>query len=129
MADKTPAELVSDYITLRDHKKKADAEFKASMERVNRGMEMLEGMLLAKLDELGADSLACDAGTVYKNTQHSATVNDRPLFKAWVEETDNWEAMDIKANKSVVRALLANGIEVPGVTFTSINTVGVRRAS
>jgi len=129
MIEKTPAQLVEDYITLRDHKKAADEQFKASMERVNRGMEMLEGMLLAKLEELGADSLACDAGTVYKNTQHSATVTDRPSFKEWAERTDNWEAIDIKANKAVIRELLKQGIEVPGVKFTSINTVGVRRAS
>lgn len=129
VADRPPAELVAIYIGLRDAKKAAEAEFKKSMERTNQGMEKLEGILLTKLEELGADSLACDAGTVYRNTQHSATVQDRAAFREWVESTGKWDAVDLKANKVAVRELLEAGEEVPGVKFTSVHTVGVRRAS
>lgn len=128
VADRPPAELVSIYIGLRDAKKAAEAEFKKSMERTNQGMEKLEGLLLMKLAELGADSLACPEGTVYRNTQHSATVQDRATFREWVETTGNWDVVDLKANKVAVRELLEAGTEVPGVKFTSVQTVGVRRA-
>ena len=128
VADRPPAELVAIYIGLRDAKKAAEAEFKKSMERTNQGMEKLEGILLQKLQELGADSLSCDSGTVYRNTQHSATVQDRQAFREWVESTGNWDAVDLKANKVAVRELLEAGAEVPGVKFTSVHTVGVRRA-
>jgi hypothetical protein len=128
MEGKTPAELVEMYIRLRDHKKAADAEFKKSMERVNTGMEKLEGILLSKLEELGADSIACSSGTVYRNTQHSATVADMAAFKAWLEETGEWEVADIRANKVAVRTMLEAGNEVPGVKFSSFNTVGIRRS-
>lgn len=128
VADRPPAELVAIYIGLRDAKKAAEAEFKKSMERTNQGMEKLEGILLQKLQELGADSLSCEQGTVYRNTQHSATVQDRAMFREWVESTGNWDAVDLKANKVAVRELLEAGNEVPGVKFTSVHTVGVRRA-
>lgn len=128
VSERPPAELVAIYIGLRDAKKAAEAEFKKSMERTNQGMEKLEGLLLIKLEELGADSLACPEGTVYRNTQHSATVQDRTVFREWVESTGNWDAVDLKANKVAVRELLEAGTEVPGVKFTSVHTVGVRRS-
>lgn len=125
--EKTPAELVAQYITLRDHKKAADAEFKKSMERVNLAMEKLEGQLLQALQDLGADSIACDAGTVYRNTQNSATVKDAKAFRDWVVNEGNWDVVDLRANKVAVQQLLEAGTEVPGVKFTSVHTVGVRR--
>lgn len=125
---KTPAELVEAYIKLRDKKEAAQAEFKKSLEATNQVMEMLEGVLLTKLQELGVDSLTAKGiGTVYRNTQYSATVQDRAEFREWVESTGNWEAVDLRANKVAVREMLNEGKEVPGVKFTATHTVGIRR--
>ena len=126
--ERTPAELVSAFVKLRDKKRQAEAEYKKSMEVVNKLLEQLEGILLQKLEEIGADSIACEAGTVYRNTQYSATVQDRETFREWVQSTDNWEAVDLRANKAVVRNILDAGEEVPGVKFSCILTVGVRRS-
>lgn len=126
---KTPAELVEAYIKLRDKKEAANAEFKKSLEATNQVMTMLEGLLLTKLEELGVDSLSAKGiGTVYRNTSDSATVQDRQMFREWVEATCNWEAVDLRANKTVVRDMLNKGEAVPGVKFTSTHTVGIRRA-
>jgi hypothetical protein len=124
----TPAQLVAAYVKLRDKKKAANEEFKKSMETTNKIMEQLEGILLEKLDELGADSLSSPEGTVYKNSENSATVQDAPTFREWIQRTDNWGAADLRANKKAVRELLEAGEEVPGVKFTTVFTVGVRRA-
>lgn len=124
----TPAEMVANYIRLRDYKKAADDEYKKSMEKVNSAMEKLEGQLLQHLDAAGAQSLACDKGTVYRNTQVSATVEDRNAFRDWVLQTENWEAVDLKANKTFVRQLAEDeGVVPPGVKYTQMHTVGVRR--
>jgi hypothetical protein len=125
---KTPAELVEAYIKLRDKKKAAQDEFKKSLETTNQIMEQLEGILLTMLETTGGDSFACPAGTVYRNTENSATVQDKPAFRAWVESTGNWDAVDLRANKVAVKQMLDAGEEVPGVKFTSIHTVGVRRS-
>jgi hypothetical protein len=126
---RTPAELAAAYIKLRDKKEAATAEFKKSMELTNQIMETLEGILLKKLEELGVDSLTTKGvGTVYRLTQDSCTVQDKPEFRAWVEETQNWDAVDLRANKIAMRELLSKGVEVPGVKFTSVHTVGIRRA-
>jgi len=126
---KTPAELVEAYIKLRDKKEAAQAEFKKSLEATNQVMSMLESVLLQKLEEMGIDSLtAKGVGTVYRNTQDSATVQDRKEFREWVEATGNWDAVDLRANKVAVREMLNAGEVIPGVKFTSTHTVGIRRA-
>lgn len=129
MSQLTPAERVAAYIRLRDYKKAAEEEFKNSLKRVIDAMEKLEGELLNDLNASGANSLSCDAGTVYKNTQLSATVENREAFREYVVKNNLWEAMDIKANKTFVKEFMEReGTPLPGVKVTQIATVGVRRS-
>lgn len=128
ISDKTPAELIEMYIAIRDRKKELDDAHKEKCAKINEGLEKLEGILLAKLQDLGVDSLtAKGVGTVYRNKQDSASVQDKSAFKQWLDETGNWDAADIKANKTAVREYLAGGVVVPGVAFNTTLTVGVRR--
>jgi hypothetical protein len=58
----------------------------------------------------------------------TATVKDRDAFFKFALQTRNLEVMDIKANKRVVKELQEkNGVAVPGVKFTEIISIGVRR--
>lgn len=130
MGTMTPAQKVAAYIKLRDFKKAADDEYKQSMQRTVDAMEKLEADLLDHLNQTGANSLACDDGTVYRNTQMSATVENREVFKDYCIQHDLWEAMDIRANKTFVREFMEkNGTPLPGVKVTTIATVGVRRSN
>lgn len=125
---KTPAELVEAYIKLRDKKEAAQEEFKKSLESTNQVMEMLEGILLQKLQELGVDSLSAKGvGTVYRNTKDSATVEDKQAFREYIEESGDLAVLDLKANKTVARDRANSGTPIPGVKFTSIISVGIRR--
>jgi hypothetical protein len=129
MTSMTPAQKVANYIRLRDHKKAATEEFNKSMERVTLAMEKLEAELLNDLNISGAKSLACPEGTVYRQVQLSATVENRDQFRDFVVSQNLWEAMDIKANKTFVREYMdTNGATVPGVKVTQIATVGIRRS-
>jgi spore coat protein CotF len=125
----TAAQKVSAYIKLRDFKKSAEDEFKKSLQRTNDAMDKLEAELLDELNKMGVNSLASDAGTVYKNTQLSATVENREVFKTYCEENDMWEAMDIKANKTFVKEMMEKTQTVPpGLKVTQLQTVGIRRS-
>lgn len=130
MSKLTPAQKVAAYIKLRDYKKAAEDEFKLSLQRTVDAMEKLEAEMLDHLNQTGANSLACDDGTVYKNTQMSATVENREAFKSYCVQNDLWEAMDIRANKTFVREFMEKtGTPFPGVKVTTIATVGVRRSN
>lgn len=124
----TPAQKVAAYIKLRDHIKQAKEEFEKSIEKPKLAMAKLEADLLDDLNNSGADSIAAKGiGTVYRNTQYSATVEDRDAFIKFVNEA-GWDAVDLKANKSFVREYVEEKGEIPpGVKFTQVATVGVRR--
>jgi hypothetical protein len=125
----TPAQKVAAYIKLRDFKKQAEDEFKKSLERPIAAMDKLEAELLDELTKMGVNSLSCDKGTVYKNTQLSATVIDREAFKGFCEMNDAWEAIDIKANKTFIKEYMEKTQEVPpGLKVTQLSTVGIRRS-
>lgn len=123
----TPREMVEAYIKLRDYKKKADDEFKKSMERVNKGMAVLESKLLAHLHETEANNVKTDDGTVYVITRTSAKVENPEEFLSFCRDSGLWEALDVRANKKFVEEHTAKAALVPGVKLTSMQTVGVRR--
>ena len=129
MRNLTPDQLIAYYVSIRDAKEKANEAFKKETERMNEALAKLEGILQEKLDELGLESFNSAAGTAYSKVRNSATVKDRDTFYQWCVDNDELGAIDIKANAKAVRELLDNGVDVPGVKFTSMRTIGVRRKS
>jgi len=128
MTTPTPAEKIAQYIKLRDYKKAAEDEFKKSLERVVEAMRKLEADLLEHLNQTGSDSLAAKGvGTVYRSKRESATVDDPLEFLAWVRDNEQWEALDIRANKTFVAELAEIGDLPPGVKFSIDQTINVRR--
>jgi hypothetical protein len=125
----TPAQKVAAYIKLRDHIKQAKEEFESSIEKPKLAMAKLEAELLDDLNKSGADSIAAKGvGTVYRNTQYSATVENREAFIEFVN-ANGWDAVDLKANKTFVREYITEkGAIPPGVKFTQVETVGIRRS-
>jgi hypothetical protein len=125
----SPAAATEMYIKLRDTKKEKDEEHKKSLVKLVAAMDRLEGALLEFLDASGGQNFASASGTVYKSVQLSTTVADKDAFMAFVKETDQYEALDIKANKTFVKDYLEENEEAPpGVKVSKINTVGVQRA-
>ena len=118
---------IEQYIQLRDYKTKADKEFKESMTRVNEAMKKLKGELMGALGASGLSSAQSPSGTVYLKSQSSATVKDREAFLRFVFSTKNLELLDVRANKTIVRELGAAGTAVPGVNYSEIIQIGVRR--
>jgi hypothetical protein len=124
----SPASATEMYIKLRDAKKVRDDAHKESMKKIVDAMGKLEGALLEFLNESGANSFASDSGTAFKTTHTSATVADKDAFMTFVRETAQWDALDVKANKTFVKEYMEENQEVPpGVKVSSISTVGVQR--
>lgn len=124
----TVEEMVDAYIRIRDHKEAASREFKEKMKRVDEAQKVLEAKLQEHLLTTGAEHVGTAAGTVYKITKNSTSVQDAEGFMQWVRDNDAWDALDVKANVTFVRDTLAAGTPIPGVKFSSFSTVGVRRS-
>ena len=122
------ADATAMYIKLRDTKKEMDEAHKKSTAKLVQAMDKLEGALLEFLDASGAQNLASPAGTVFKQVQTTATVADKEAFMGFVRETEQWDALDIKANKTFVKDYMDENKEVPpGVKVSQIACVGVQR--
>ena len=125
----SPAQATEMYIKLRDTKKEKDKAHKESLVKLVAAMDRLEGALLEFLDTNGVQNVASAAGTAYKSTELSATVENKEAFMAFVRETDQFDvALDIKCNKTFAKDYLEENEEPPpGVKVSKINTVGVQR--
>lgn len=125
----TPAEMVEEYIGLRDKRKAADDKYAEWLkENFTDRMDELENQLLTLLNSLGSDSISSKAGTVYKRISTSVTVADSREFKRHVIGTEAWDLIDWRANKTAVNDLVENGDPVPpGVNRSTFATVGIRK--
>lgn len=124
----TPGKATELYIKLRDTKKEKDDAHKESVKKLVLAMDRLEAGLLEYLNTSGANSIASDAGTAYKSEQVSASIEDKESFRQFVIETQQWEAIDWKANKSFVKDYMEENQESPpGLKVSRMSTVGVQR--
>ncbi len=124
----SPGKATETYIKLRDKKKEKDEAHKESLKPLVQMMDQIEAGLLEFINASGANSFASDSGTAYKSMQVSATIEDKTAFMSFVKETQQWEALDIKANKTFVAAYMEENEEVPpGVKVSQMQTIGVQR--
>lgn len=120
---------VGQYVKLRDLiKKKVDAHTE-EIKPLKETLEKLNSVMLAHLTQIGADSVATAAGTVSRTTKKSATIADMSAFWTYVVTQGDFDMVDKKANaKRVEEYIEANqGQLPPGVTFSQVDLVGVRR--
>jgi len=125
----TPAQMVAEYITLRDAKKNAEERFSEFMkENYGTRMEELELKLLDLLNKTGGDSLATPRGTVYKALKTSVTVADGREFRRHIIGEELWDLIEWRPAKTAINELVEGGDPLPpGLNRTVFKTVNIRR--
>jgi len=119
---------VGQYITLRDKIKDLDDQHKKSMEPYKDMLEQLGNMLLQHLQNVNAESIRSTAGTFFKTTKKTASLEDAEAFMRFVITTQSFDMLDRKANvKAIEDYLDTNKTLPPGVKFTQRVEVNVRR--
>jgi hypothetical protein len=119
---------VEQFVELRDEIKRIEDEQKKQLAPYKETLEQLNSVLLAHLNDVGADSVSSAAGTVYRKERKSASIADKTAFWAWVVANADWDLIDVKANATAVEEFAEkNGSLPPGVNFTAKHDVGVRR--
>lgn len=121
--------VVTAYIQLRDKKAAMKKEFDLATADINAQLETLENFIMEKTNELGVDSFKTAEGTAYRYETVSATVGDWDKTLAFIQETGAWNMLEKRVSKKFVEEYKeANGEIPPGVNFTSMYTIGVRRS-
>ena len=119
--------LVSDYITIRDKKAERVSEHKAELERFDRALKKIEGLLSNALGE--AESIKTSAGTCYRSTRSSATVKDRDALIEFIKTNDAWGLLPARVNDTVAAEYLeSTGTPPPGIMITRRSTINIRRS-
>jgi hypothetical protein len=120
---------IEKYIRLRDLIKQKDDAHKEVMKPFREALETLNGVMLKHLETIGGDSVKSAAGTVYKTTKTTASLEDPDAFMRHVIGSEAWELLDRKANATACKAFVEeNGVLPPGVKMTQVVQVGVRRS-
>lgn len=125
----TPAQLIDEYIALRDAKKQHDKQYE-ELSKLNwtDRMEEIEGLMLAQLNQLGADNLKTPVGTAYRNEKTSVTTSDPREFRRHVIGTEDWDLLEWRVSKVVVNDRVKSGEPVPpGINRSAWDSVGFRR--
>lgn len=115
--------LIETYVRLRDKKAELAAKHKAELEPVEAGMMKLESMLLALLDETGADKVSGPHGTAFTKVNTSVTVADWDAVVGYVQEHGAYDLLERRVAKT---AAMERG-DVPGLNVSQIKVVQIRR--
>lgn len=126
---KTPAELVEEYIQLRDQKNEAKEVFKTfCQENFEARMAEIQGTILDLFNRMGVDSMAGKSGTAYRQTAVSLTVGDMRDFRRHIISSQNWDLVDMRPNKPTIEELLERGEPIPpGLNRSATYVIGIRR--
>jgi hypothetical protein len=123
------AKRVEQFVKLRDLIKQKNDAHKLAMKPYKETLEQLNALLLAHLNNVNGNSVATDAGTVYRSEKKSASLADAQAFMDYVIKNNAWDLIDRKANVSAVEDFInANNTPPPGVNWSSTFVAGVRRA-
>jgi hypothetical protein len=129
LTDMKPADLVEEFIQLRDEKQQVEKGFEAEMQaRYTSRMEAIKVTLIDLLNKLGVDSIAGHTGTAFKTISTSVTTADAREFRRHVIGTEQWDLADWRPNKTVINDLVERGEPLPpGVNRTAFVNINVRR--
>lgn len=120
--------VVDQYVRLRDAIKAADDAHDEKTKPARQRLEQLNDELLVMLNASGQESAKTAHGTCYVTSRKSASVSDAAEFRRFVIGSEAWDLIDFRANASGVEGFIQdNQSPPPGVNFTVVNKVGVRR--
>jgi hypothetical protein len=128
MKSMNTSQLIETYLKLRDHKEKANTEFKKDMERVNQAMEKIENSLLKTLLDTGQTSTTSKGiGTAYIRRATNIKTEDRNALLKYALGERNLDLLDVRPNRTAVKEKIEKGESVPGVKITQTNLVSIKR--
>ena len=129
LTEMKPADLVEEFIRLRDEKQFVEKGFEAEVKtRYTDRMEAIKQTLLELLNKLGVDSIAGRSGTAFKSITTSVTVADAREFRRHVIGGEHWDYIDWRANKTAINDLVEAGEPLPpGINRSAFVQINVRR--
>lgn len=127
----TDEQIIAKYIDLRDRKAEFVRAHKDDLKlKFDDHLDILEGMMSARLAERGAKNTKTSAGTAYKTLNVKYKVADSSALLSFVRANEAWNLISIDTIKAEVEAYVeAHGhVLPPGVDATMIESTNFRKA-
>lgn len=116
-------QLIDYYVQLRDRKKELQAKHKEELEPIDAGLMKLEARMQEQMGELGVEKVGGDAGTVYTKVNTNVMVEDWQSVVDYVKDNDAFDLLE----KRVAKSAAIERADVPGLRFSNVKTIQVRR--
>lgn len=126
----TPAELIENYLKLRNKIEQIQSKHKDELEPYISLRQQLETALLDYLNKTNLQSVNGAGGTAYKLLSTSVTVKDWAKTLEYIRANDQWELLEARVSKTAVLEILEENKEtkksIPGVQVAQAFVVRVR---
>lgn len=119
---KLAGQLIRLYIKLREEKKDLEDKHRQELAPLNEKMRKIEAGLHKIMNDNDLTQLKTKGGTAYVNRGYSVSVQNKQEFLDWVKDNEEWDALDVRANKP---AVVEKG-GVPGVKINSFYKTNIR---
>ena len=125
-------ELVSAYIVLRDERAKLTSAYEEADAKLVKDMEQLEQAMLTVCNQIGADSIKTEHGTLMRRVNERYYCTDWDNFKNYVQENDAIDLLERRIHqgnfKLHMEEIKDDGLP-PGVNVMREYGITVRKAS
>lgn len=124
----TPADLIRQYIALRDKMEAATKAFEEAQKPYAQALATIEGVMAQHLLNNGLDNVKSEFGTAFKKTGTRVRVVDRNSFNEFVAQQGSldWFTNAVSKEK-IVEYVKENNCAPPGVDVTYITDVQFNR--
>ena len=124
--------IVETYLAIRDERDKLSREHDAKDKELANDLAEIEPVLLNSCNEISADSIKTEVGTIIKTTRESFVCGDWDNFKTFLKENDAIELLQQRIHQSNFKEFLSNREDEglpPGISSMREFKVTVRKPS
>jgi hypothetical protein len=123
-------EIAKAYIALREARRQAKKRWENEDARFKAGLEKLEAIMLAHLNETNADAVRTDSGTFYKQEAITPLASDWQLVYDWIKEHDAWDMLERRVKSTFIKEFQEahDGALPPGISVYREFVIRVRKA-
>ena len=100
--------LVKAYLTIRDERNRLQREYDGKDKDLANALASIEQVLLNSCNEIGADSMRTEFGTVIKSTKENFVCGDWDNFKKFVLDNEVVELLQQRIHQGNIKEFLSD---------------------
>tara|TARA_R100000482_G_scaffold119369_1_gene63936 strand:+ start:497 stop:898 length:402 start_codon:yes stop_codon:yes gene_type:complete len=132
MSDSKMNKVVETYLKIRDERNRLTREYDAKDKELAADLASIEQVLLTSCNDIGADSIRTELGTVIKSTRESFVCGDWDNFKKYILDNEAVELLQQRIHQSNFKEFLSGREDEglpPGISSMREFKITVRKPS